>query len=67
MLAGVPQDSILGPTLFLLFVNDLPLHLEKCSSDIHADDTTVHTNNKHIEIQGELDNSKDWSKKNKLP
>ena len=70
--AGVPQGSILGPTLFLLFINDLPLHLEACTSDIYADDTTIHTNHKQIDtveirLQGELNNSNDWSKENKLP
>ena len=64
VLSGIPQGSVLGPILFLLFIDDLPESVEGLVK-IFADDTkvftAVHEESDCKRLQKDLDYLSDWS------
>ena len=70
VLSGVPQGSVLGPILFVLFINDLPSNV-KSNVFLFADDTKIFrrikTHNDQMALQEDVNTLLRWSEKSLLP
>ena len=62
---GVPQGSILGPLLFLIYINDLNNSTSKLSAILFADDSNLFCSSKNLQ-ELELTGVQEWLTLNQL-
>ena len=68
---GVPQGSVLGPLLFLIYVNGINRHVHLGTCNLYADDALIYcTGNSIVELNNSMqkcvDDIQEWYEQNKL-
>ena len=71
VISGVPQGSIIGPLLVIIYINEFDICLSHCSADMYADDSTVHvsgrsTDELSVKLSEDLKYIHKWCKDNKM-
>ena len=65
--SGVPQGTVLGPLLFLLYINDLPQCVQSSTSRLFADDSLLYRKIRSeadsVALQEDLDRLQEWEQK----
>ena len=64
--SGIPQGSVLGPILFVVFINDMPRVINNCCK-LFADDakiySAIHSEDDTVSLQNDINSLVEWSKK----